>query len=78
MAQNLTEKDFETLSWHDNIVYGLRFDVGDIGRDDWRSELILDIDHIVEWICGTGGGGAQFHVAPVLTDEQRLPAADRA
>lgn len=50
MAQNLTEKDFATLSWHDNIVYGLRFDVG----------------------------GAQFHFDPVLTDEQRLPTADRA
>ncbi len=73
MAQNLTEKDFETLSWHDNIVYGLRFDVGDSSQGDWRSDLVLDIDHIVEWICGTGGlpsvplreaGVAQFRVAP--------------
>ena len=63
MAHNLTEKDFETTSWHDNIVYGLRFDVGDSFRNDWRSDLVLDIDHIVEWICGTAGG-AQFRVAP--------------
>jgi hypothetical protein len=30
---------------------------------DWRSELVLDIDHIVECICGTDGG-ARFRVAP--------------
>ncbi len=63
MAQNLEEKDFETISWHDNIVYGLRIDVGDRSQGDWRSDLVLDIDHIVEWICGTDGG-AQFRVAP--------------
>ncbi|MHA1151995.1 MAG: hypothetical protein ACTSQ7_04895 [Alphaproteobacteria bacterium] len=54
---------FEELSWHDDTLYGLRFDVGDSFQGDWRADLVLDIDHIVEWICGTDGG-AQFRVAP--------------
>jgi hypothetical protein len=35
---------------------------GPDGRD-WTSDLALDIDCIVEWICGVGGGG-QCRVAP--------------
>lgn len=29
-----TETDFERLSWHDNLIYGLRLDIGDIDADD--------------------------------------------
>src|SRR5262249_12356697 len=53
----------EDLSWHDNLIYGVRFEVGDADRNDWRSDLALDIDHIVEWLCGVDGG-ATFRVAP--------------
>ena len=63
MEQPTTDADFEDLSWHDNIVYGLRFDVGDSFKGDWRSDLIFDIDHIVEWVCGVDGG-VKFRVAP--------------
>jgi hypothetical protein len=59
----LTEADFERLSWHDDTLYALRIEVGDIARDDWRSELVLDIDHIVEWLC-EAGRRVRFRVAP--------------
>ena len=50
MAEStVTEADFERLSWHDNHIYGLHLSLGDPARDDWRSDLVLDIDHIVEW-----------------------------
>ncbi len=54
---------YDALRWHDNIVYALHFGAGDPDRGVWRSDLVLDIDHIVEWICGTDGG-AKFRVAP--------------
>ena len=61
------DSDFDRLSWHDNIVYGLRLDIGDSFRGEWRSDLVLDIDHIVEWVRGVEGGvqgGVRFRVAP--------------
>jgi hypothetical protein len=58
-----TEADFDRLSWHDNHLYGVRFDVGDADENDWTSDLILDIDHIVEWVCGTDNT-TRFRVAP--------------
>ncbi len=29
MPSQYSHADFQDLSWHDNIVYGLRFDMGD-------------------------------------------------
>jgi hypothetical protein len=52
-----------TWRWHDNVIYGLSFDRGEPDNGDWRSDLILDIDFIVEWLCGTPGE-FQFRVAP--------------
>jgi hypothetical protein len=63
MVATYTEADFERLSWHDNLIYGLRLDIGDIDVDDWRSELVLDIDHIVEWVRGDDAR-IRFRVAP--------------
>ncbi len=63
MERHEQSADFERLPWHDNIVYGVRFDVGDNFRGDWHRDFVLDIDHIVEWICGVDGG-ARFRVAP--------------
>jgi hypothetical protein len=54
--------DFESLSWHDDTVYGLRLEIGDPERGDWRSNLVLDIDHIVEWV--RAGETFRFQVAP--------------
>ncbi len=59
----MAEPDFDSWSWHDNLVYGLRIDVGDPARNDWHHDLVLDIDHIVEWVRGTDGG-VRFRVAP--------------
>jgi len=58
-----THADFENESWHDNYLYGLSIDVGDIEADDWRAELVLDIDHITEWVKGADGA-ITFLVAP--------------
>jgi hypothetical protein len=61
MFRDMTE--FESLSWHDCHIWGLGLRVGSPDEDDWTCDLVLDIDFIVEWICGTSGG-AQFRVAP--------------
>jgi hypothetical protein len=58
-----TEADFGRLSWHDCHIWGIELRADDPDDGDWTSDLVLDIDFIVEWICGTGGGG-QFRVAP--------------
>jgi hypothetical protein len=58
-----TDADFEHLSWHDCHLYAFDLRTGDAEQKDWTSDLVLDIDFIVEWICGVGGG-AQFRVAP--------------
>ena len=63
MIATTTETDFERLSWHDNHVYGLRLAIGDTDADDWRSDLVFDIDHIVEWVRGDDRR-IRFWVAP--------------
>jgi hypothetical protein len=63
MTERVDTDLFDQSSWHDNAVYGVRLEVGDPDRGTWHSRLILDIDYILEWICGTAGG-AQFKVAP--------------
>ena len=63
MAQVGSSCDLEDRSWHDNTLYGLRLDVGDCARGDWHADLVLDIDHIVEWLCGEGRQ-IRFRVAP--------------
>ncbi len=52
MHATYTEKDFQRLSWHDSYVYGIKFPNPDIDVADWRSDLVFDIDYIVEWILG--------------------------
>ena len=59
----LTESDFDRISWHDCHIWGIEFRAGDADEGDWTSELVLDLDYIVEWPCGTSTGG-QFRVAP--------------
>jgi hypothetical protein len=50
-------------SWHDNLIYALHLQAADPDRGIWRSDLVLDIDHIVEWICGADKS-VSFLVAP--------------
>ena len=54
-----SEADFDRLSWHDNPVYGLFID-NDVSL--WKSDLVFDIDFIVEWLCGVGSR-TQFKIA---------------
>ena len=63
MANDPPIPDFDGLSWHDDTIYGLRFEAGDSFQGDWRAELVLDIDHIVEWVR-EGAGRVRFRVAP--------------
>ncbi len=63
MAPQDPDTDFHELSWHDDTLYGLRFDVGDSFKGDWHADLVLDIDHIVAWVRGEAGN-VQFRVAP--------------
>jgi hypothetical protein len=56
--------DFEKVYWHDCRIWGLVFHSGDADEGDWTSDLVLDIDFIVEWICSVQEGPTQFRVAP--------------
>jgi len=59
-----TEADFEHLSWHDCSIWAIELRAGNPAEGDWTSDLVLDIDFIVAWICGVGGRGGQFRMAP--------------
>ncbi len=62
-ATALTKPDeFAPYHWHDNPIYALRLAIGDPDAGDWRSDLVLDIDHIASWACGAEA--RQFQVAP--------------
>jgi hypothetical protein len=63
VATTFTETDFERLSWHDCHVWRLALHAGDPDAGDWTSDLVLDLDYIVEWLCAVDGG-ARFRVAP--------------
>ena len=58
-----TDADFDRLSWHDCHLWAIELRAGNADDNDWTSDLVLDIDFILEWICGVGGC-AQFRVAP--------------
>ncbi len=40
-------EDFDSLSWHDVHVHGLRF--ASFNEREGAAELVLDIDYILEW-----------------------------
>lgn len=58
MKRLWTDADFPNLSWHDNSVHSL----GIVEGQDGAGELVLDIDHILEWIKAEGR--YEFRVAP--------------
>jgi hypothetical protein len=58
-SQVLTDADFDSTSWHDNHIHAFRFVEGKDGTGD----LVLDLDHIVQWLEGEGGG-FKFRVVP--------------
>jgi hypothetical protein len=58
-----TNADFDTLSWHDCHIWGIDVRAGNADEGDWTSDLALDIDYIVEWVCAPDTP-TQFRVAP--------------
>ena len=50
MKRDVDPSDFDAISWHDDEIHAIRLSVGDPDRGDWTSDLVLDIDHIVEWV----------------------------
>ena len=40
-------EDFDSLSWHDVHVHGLRF--ASFDEDEGTTDLALDIDYILKW-----------------------------
>jgi len=50
MRKTYTNEDFENMSWHDNSVYGISWEME--FKSTHISDLILDIDYICEWVCG--------------------------
>ena len=63
MAISDTEADFDRLSWHDCHIWAVELRAGDPDEGDWTSDLALDVDYILEWLCGLDNRG-QFRVAP--------------
>jgi hypothetical protein len=57
----VTSTEFAPYAWHDNVIHALRMRISHPEEGDWRSDLILDIDHIVAWPCS---GERAFKVAP--------------
>jgi len=39
----------DVTSWHDHPIYDLHLRCADPECDIWRSELVFDVDHILEW-----------------------------
>lgn len=59
----LTASAFEDVSWHDVHVWGMAVRVGEMRDGDFTSDLVLDVDFIVEWMCDTDRR-VRFRVAP--------------
>ena len=58
-----THGAFDGWMWHDNLIYALRLDAPDPDAGNWRSDLVLDIDFISDWLC-QADGSVKFRVAP--------------
>ena len=57
-----TDSDFEEMSWHDNHVHGIQVEVDN--EDHGTGILVLDLDHILEWIAPASPGEAvRFRIA---------------
>jgi hypothetical protein len=57
---------FEEMGWHDNHVHAFTIRAG----NDGTGELLLDIDHITEWLCEENGAYAFMIVPSTLTFHQ--------
>lgn len=50
MSVSNPDSEFDPWTWHDCEIHGIKFVLGDISEDDWTSDLVLDIDAIIEWV----------------------------
>jgi hypothetical protein len=64
-----TTSDFDTMSWHDNHVHGMKIQAGDYGA----GELFFGLDYILEW-TSEENGEMRFHIAPALLQFQEVTA----
>ena len=56
-----TDKDFETMGWHDNSIHA----IGLLKESLDEPELVLDIDYITEWLDATPPSPyMEFYIAP--------------
>ena len=55
-----TDRDFDSLSWHDNRIYSMRILNP---RNGYNFDLVFEIDHILEWILKEDNT-FEFVVAP--------------
>ncbi len=62
-----SDADFGEMSWHDCSIHALGLDQD----GEYQSDLVLDLDYIVEWIK-TGDGPLRFRVAPALLRFQNV------
>jgi hypothetical protein len=60
MERIWTHAQFNEMSWHDNHVHALRIVEGVHGS----GQLVLDLDYILEWLCGNPGE-QRFRIVPV-------------
>lgn len=57
-----TEQDFDSLSWHDNEVHGIRWCSP---SEEFRFDVVLEIEHILKWVKQPDGSFT-FVIAPAL------------
>jgi hypothetical protein len=56
-----SEVDFETMGWHDAIIYAMAL----LPSGEFLSRLVLDLDYIVEWVDPPRGERTfRFWIAP--------------
>ncbi len=55
MTRDVSRLEADDLTFHDDCIYGLRLVSPEPDLDDWDSELILDIDHILGGVKLDGG-----------------------
>ena len=56
-----TEADFDEMTWHDCQVNAIALDQ----EGEWQNDLVLELDFIVEWLCGVDNR-YRFRVAPAV------------
>lgn len=67
LGTSWSDINFKDMSWHDCTIHSMAQDQD----GEYQSDLVLDLDYIVEWIK-TDDSTFQFHVAPALLRFQNV------